>query len=51
MLEVIRAKTEVFRKVIDGNFSDPAYEGNFWEVLSREFRHPLHHPLLHNSYG
>ena len=40
MLEVIRAKTEVFRKVIDGDFSDPAYEGNFWEVLSREFRHP-----------
>ena len=40
VLEVIRSKTEVFRKVIDGDFSDPANESNFWEVLSRESKHP-----------
>ena len=38
VLEVIRAKTEVFRRVIDGDFSDPANESNFWEVLAREFK-------------
>ena len=38
VLEVIKAKTEVFRKVIEGDFSDPANEGNFWEVLAKEFK-------------
>jgi len=35
---VIADSTEVFRKVIDGDFCDPANEGNFWVVLSREFK-------------
>ncbi len=40
VLEVTRDKTEVFRKVIDGGLSDPANEGGFWRVLSREFKTP-----------
>jgi len=37
VLEMIKAKAEVFRKVIDWDISDPEHESNFWEVLFREF--------------
>jgi len=37
VLEVIKANTEVFRRVIDGDF-DPVHEGNFWEVLAQGSR-------------
>ena len=45
-LLVIRARTEVFRKVIDGDFSDPVNESNFWEVLSREFQNSPTSPTM-----
>ena len=34
----VRKRTEVFRKVVEGGFSELANESNFWEVPAREFK-------------
>jgi len=38
VLRVLREKTSLFRKVIDGDFSGPAYENLIWRILDEEFR-------------
>ena len=37
VLRVLREKTGLFRRVIDGDFSSPAYENLIWQILEEEF--------------
>ena len=38
VLEVLSEKTDLFRKVVDGDFSDQAYENSIWKILDAEFK-------------
>jgi SNF2 family DNA or RNA helicase len=38
VLEVLNEKTDLFRKVVDGDFSDQAYENTIWKILDAEFK-------------
>ena len=38
VLEVLNEKTDLFRKVVDGDFSDQAYENSIWKILDAEFK-------------
>ena len=38
VLEVLSEKTDLFRKVVDGDFSDQAYENSIWKILEAEFK-------------
>ena len=37
VLKVLGEKTGLFRKVIEGDFSSPAYENTIWQILDEEF--------------
>ncbi|MCD6417800.1 SWF/SNF helicase family protein, partial [bacterium] len=37
VLRVLGEKTGLFRRVIDGDFSSPAYENLIWQILEEEF--------------
>lgn len=37
VLKVIRDKTSLFQRVIDGDFNSPAYERRVWQILDEEF--------------
>lgn len=37
VLKTLREKTDLFRKVIDGDFSDHSYENAIWQILEKRY--------------